>query len=75
MKSIPTNSLIGNSYNQYDYSYRNSESNISMPSIIFEKKITTEKSIDFEDINFKKISKDKIEIFVLTKDKKKFKSN
>ena len=75
MDSIPSNSLIENSYNQYDYSYRNGESNISIPSIIFEKKITTEKSIDFEDINFKKISKDKIEIFVLTKDKKKFKSN
>ena len=75
MESIPSNSLIENSYNQYDYSYRNGESNISIPSIIFEKKITTEKSIDFEDINFKKISKDKIEIFVLTKDKKKFKSN
>ena len=75
MESIPSNSLIENSYNQYDYSYRNGESFMSIPSMVIEKKLSTEKSIDFEDINFKKISKDKIEIFVLTKDKKKFKSN
>ena len=73
MSSIP-NSLIENSYNQYDYSYM---SGLSIPSTRPYEQIENElnKGIKFEEVYFKKKNNDKMIICVLTKDKKRFISN
>ena len=73
MESIPSNSLIGNSYNNYfDYSYRNGES-LSKP--LNEKEMEVNQGIKFKEVKFEKKSNDKMIVYVLTQDKKKFKSN
>ena len=73
MESNP-NSLIENSYNQYDYSYM---SGLSIPSTRPYEQIENElnKGIKFEEVYFKKKNNDKMIIYVLTKDKKRFISN
>ena len=73
MESIP-NSLIENSYNQYDYSYM---SGLSIPSTRPYEQIENElnKGIKYEEVFFKKKNNDKMIIYVLTKDKKRFISN
>ena len=73
MESIP-NSLIENSYNQYDYSYM---SGCSIQSTRPYEQIENElnKGIKFEEVYFKKKNNDKMIIYVLTKDKKRFISN
>ena len=73
MESIPI-SLIENSNNQYDYSYM---SGLSIPSTRPYEQIENElnKGIKFEEVCFKKKNNDKMIIYVLTKDKKRFISN
>ena len=72
MESIPSNSLIGNSYNQYDYSYKNGESLSKTPN---EKEMEVNKGIKFKEVKFEKKSNDIFIVYVLTQDKEKFISN
>jgi hypothetical protein len=51
MESIPSNSLIGNSYNQYDYSYKNGESLSKPPN---EKEMEVNQGIKFKEVKFEK---------------------
>ena len=73
MKSI-SNSLIGNSYNQYDYSYMSGES-IPISKTPNEKEMEVNKGIKFKEVKFEKKSNDIFIVYVLTQNKEKFISN
>ena len=70
MKSI-SNSLIGNSYNQYDLSGES----IPISKTPNEKEMEVNKGIKFKEVKFEKKSNDIFIVYVLTQNKEKFISN
>jgi hypothetical protein len=70
MKSI-SNSLIGNSYNQYDLSGES----IPISKTPNEKEMEVNQGIKFKEVKFEKKSNDIFIVYVLTQDKEKFISN